>query len=338
MKLKRGKYPDRTELVLLAAFAVLAGLAACQINEVECDAECQDNWLDGDKLNDSSYGDHPLDTAHPYRISRRPDTLPPAVKDTLPVIIAAHGYTASTFEWLEFRQHIGDTAGGAPSVLVSLVLLGGHGGNIGEFQESDWKDWGAPILAEYDTLVKLGYKNISLAGTSTGCPLILDLISRGRFKAQPPNQVFLIDPIISPSAKILSLIGLVGPILGNSPEKGTEAEQPHWYTNRPAETLNELYTLTNLIKNRLESGITLPTGTRAKVWKAKKDGLADPIGALLLYKGLKTSVGGRIDVEMVDTRKHVFTRLAGRNGNSDADYGLQKKVFDEMSARARLPE
>lgn len=330
------KRSDR--ILLLAAAAALAALPGCQINEVECDTECQDNWMDGSKLNDSSYGEPALDTAHRYRVSRRPDTLPQSVKDTIPVLVAAHGYTASTFEWLELRQHAGDTARGAPSVLVSLVLLGGHGRDIGEFRKSTWEQWGAPILAEYDSLVKLGYKNISLVGASTGCPLILDHVGRGRFKPQPPNQIFLIDPIVSPSAKVLSLIGLVGPILGNSPEKGTEEEQPHWYTNRPAETLDELYTLVNLTKNRLENGITLPAGTSAMVWKAKKDALADPVGALLLYKGLKTSEGNRIEVEMVDTRKHVFTRLRGRSSYDEADVALQIRVFDEMISRARSAE
>jgi carboxylesterase len=300
-----------------AGTAALAGLAALT----------QAEWMDGSAKNDSSLNG--LDSYHFYQVSKRPDTLPQSVKDTIAVIIAAHGYTASTFEWLELRRFVGDFAPGART-LVSLVLLGGHGEDIKQFQESDWQAWGAPIKAEYDSLVKRGYKNISLAGASTGCPLILDHISKGRFNIQPPNQVMLIDPIISPSAKMLSLIGLVGPILGNSPSDATPEEEAHWYHNRPQETLNELYSLTNIIKNRLESGITLPPGTHCKVWKAKKDGLADPISALLLYKGLKDSEGNRIAVEMVDTRKHVFTRLHGRNNPSKEDYDLQKKTFQEM--------
>lgn len=310
-----------------AAIAALVLFAACELTPVECNAECQAEWMDGSAHNDSSFMG--LDSSHFYLVSKRPDTLPDSIKAKIPVIIAAHGYTASTFEWLELRQFAGDDTAGAPT-LVSLVLLGGHGRDIKDFQKSDWKKWGEPILAEYNALVALGYKNISLAGASTGCPLILDHISKGRFNHQPPNQVLLIDPIISPSSKLLSLIGLVGPILGNSPADATPEEEAHWYLNRPQETLNELYSVTNTIKNRLESGITLPQGTRCKVWKAKKDGLADPISALLLYKGMRDSEGNRIAVEMVETSKHVFTRLQGRNNPSDVDKALQKKTFEEM--------
>jgi hypothetical protein len=85
----------------------------------------------------------------------------------------------------------------------------------------------------------------------------------------------------------------------------------------------------------------LPKGTGAKVWKAKKDALADPIGALLLYKGLKTSGGGRIEVEMVDTKRHVFTRLAGRAVPPATlpakDYELQEDAFNEMIELAKAP-
>jgi carboxylesterase len=319
-------------IAALAGLAALTLFAACEITPVECDAECQAEWMDGAGQNDSSLTG--ADSYHYYRVSKRPDTLPQSVKDTIPVIIAAHGYSASTFEWLELRRFAGDDRAGAMT-LVSLVLLGGHGQDIKQFQESSWKTWGNPILEEYDDLVRLGYKNISLAGASTGCPLILDLISRGRLKQQPPNQVLLIDPIISPTSKLLTLIGLVGPILGNSPADATPEEEAHWFHNRPQETLNELYSLTNAIKNRLESGITLPSGTRCKVWKAKKDGLADPVSALLLYKGLRDSEGNRIAVEMVETNKHVFTRLHGRNNPSHADSTLQKETFEEMIDRAK---
>lgn len=326
---------------LIAAGAVLTIFAACQINEVECNQVCKDNWMDGPTVNDTSL----IDTVHRYQVSLRKDSLSDSLKAVIPVIITAHGYTASTFEWLEFRQFTGDTLAYVmnrsdslenPKVLTSLVLLGGHGVNIEDFQKSTWQDWGKPILEEYEALVAKGYKNISIAGSSTGCPLILDHISRGRLNSQPPNQIFLIDPIITPSAKMLSLIGIMGPILGNSPSEGGPEELAHWYNQRPAETLDELYSLTNLIKNRLEKGFKLPPGTQAKVWKAKKDALADPIGALILYKGLRTSDNGRIEVEMVETAKHVFTRLLGRTSEpTSQDINNKRDAFEEMVLKAK---
>jgi hypothetical protein len=72
------------------------------------------------------------------------------------------------------------------------------------------------------------------------------------------------------------------------------------------------------------------------VYKAKHDGAADPLGALLLYKGLRRADGGRIDVEMIDSRKHVFTRLQGRASWTPADSALQQRVFGEMVGRAAM--
>jgi carboxylesterase len=146
---------------------------------------------------------------------------------------------------------------------------------------------------------------------------------------------------VVPSAKLLAASNLFGPILGNSPNPGTDEEKKHWYTNRPAEALSELYELINIVKNALEDGISLPPGPRLKVFKSKRDGAADPVGALLLYKGLRHSDGSRIEAEMVDSKLHVFTRLQGRPNYSAADVALQEKTFaeilDRVSGRTPLP-
>jgi carboxylesterase len=141
-----------------------------------------------------------------------------------------------------------------------------------------------------------------------------------------------------PTAKILSLVDLVGPILGNSPNKGTEDENYHWYVNRPQETLQQLYALITIVKNELESGFHLPKGTLAKVYKTTHDNNADPVGALLIYKGMRKSDGSHIEVQMIDSRLHVFTRLAARKGTpSAADIKRQWDTFAEMARRVRTP-
>ncbi len=271
------------------------------------------------------------------RVSTR-FTSPDSATRARPVVIAVHGYTASTFEWIEFAEFaeaVTDTAGGIP--LVSRVLMGGHGSNIEAFTESTWREWGAPILAEYDSLTAMGYTNLSLAGSSTGGALLLHFLESKAFKERPaPRNIFLIDPIVLPSPKLLSLARIVGPILGNSPTSGsTDLEKRNWYTNRPAETLDQLYDLVNRVKNRLEEGYHLPAGTRAKLYKAEVDALADPAGALLIYKGLRAADGTRIDVDMVDSRKHVFTRLRGREPSSisAADTARQQAAFTDMVER-----
>jgi carboxylesterase len=312
--------------IRLGKFWLLAGasflLASCfPLNEVECDATCEAGWLDGGNTRDTA-----------DLVSVRVPNPSPADR-AKPVLIAAHGFTASTYEWEEFQRF----AEADSQILVSRVLLGGHGTDIDDFQGSTWRDWGEPLLDEYRALTRMGYANISFAGSSTGCPLILNHAKAGAFDSVPPRHIFLIDPIITPGDKMLSMIGLFGPVVGNSPSSGTDTEKPHWYTNRPAEVLEQLYSLVNRVKNLLEDGFRLPTGTRAMVYKAKKDGAADPVGALLLYKGLRHSDGSRIGVEMVDSRKHVFTRLQGRSSWTPADSALQIRVFTEMVSRLKEP-
>lgn len=317
-------------------FAAAALFLACQITDVECDKECQDYWMDGPHYDDSLYT---TDTLHRV-IKHFPNPDSALLKK--PVIMAIHGFTASTYEWSEFWDWAeARRLAGVDTTLISLVLLGGHGRDIGDFEASTWNDWGKPILSEYDSLVAHGFKNISIAGSSTACTLLLEYIHQGQFsqRAVVPKWFFFIDPIVTPSSKILSLVKLVGPILGNSPNEDLDSvELQHWYRNRPADELAQLMEIMNRAKNELEDGITLPAQARCKVWKSKHDGSADPVSALQIYKGLYGSDGAHVEVEMVDSRKHVFTRLHGRDpAATAADSALQLKTFDEMARKAAAP-
>jgi carboxylesterase len=72
-----------------------------------------------------------------------------------------------------------------------------------------------------------------------------------------------------------------------------------------------------------------------KVYKSLKDDVADPVSAFLIYKGIKTSTGGKVDVELENSTFHVFTRLAGRDNVTPDEIALQQKVFAEMEARMK---
>jgi carboxylesterase len=324
------------------ALALGLGLLACELNQPECDAECQANWLDGEAINDYS-SDLYRDSANfdsTVRLSTRIPT-PDSATLRMPVILCVHGFSASTYEWKDFADYVGADngslvqAGLTDTVLVSRVLLGGHGGDLADFQKSTWRDWQKPILDEYDTLVARGYRDISLAGSSTACPLMLETFAQGFFNNKPaPREVFFIDPIIVASSKFLSLAPMIGPVIGNVESVGqTDEEKAHWYNNRPADQLEQLYTLINRVKNRLEDGQKLPKGVRLKVYKAKHDNAADPVSALYLKKGLTEADGSSVEVEMVDSRLHVFTRLGGRKNKTGTDSTLQRRVFDEMLQR-----
>ncbi|CAN5838511.1 MAG: esterase [Gemmatimonadetes bacterium] len=303
----------RALAVMLAALMVLGGCGSPVTVEA--------GWLDGPDVNDPSLTDAS------YRVSTRPGLT--LADRTRPVVIGVHGFTASTFEWQEFRDH----AEGSSPVLVSLVLLGGHGRTVDEFRASSWRDWGDPILVEYRALVAQGYTNISLAGSSTAGALMLEQVASGRFEELPnPRHIFLIDPIVVATDKSLSLIPLLKYLVSNVVSEGTAGEASHWYANRPAEALAQLNQLIGRVRSQLARGVVLPTGTRAKVYKTSSDPTADPVSALLIYKGLRTADGQTVDVQMLPSTLHVFTRLLGRDPAtvSEADRRRQMDAFQEM--------
>ena len=152
---RRGLAAGRCLFVILVLALLSFLFSACEINSVECDQKCIDFWMDGPIVNDSCglAGDSTC------LVSRR-IPHPDSAAKLKPVVIAVHGYTASTAEWEEFRAYAEDSLHTAN---VSKVLLGGHGVDIDGFQSSSWQEWGKPILEEYDSLSAKGYQNISFA-------------------------------------------------------------------------------------------------------------------------------------------------------------------------------
>ena len=246
----------------------------------------------------------------------------------IPVLIAAHGYSASTFEWDELRKYADSVKSG---ILISQVLLGGHGRTYEDFKNSTWRDWQASILLEYKKLVQAGYTNISFIGSSTGCPLILNLLYENYLSQIPPNQILLIDPIIIPSNKILSLAGIVGPMIGyTSVDFDSELERKHWYHYRPQETLQELLDIITVVRKELESGIALPALTDLSIYKSKYDEVADRISGVLIYNGIESNSMNSKEIDMVNSHIHVMTRLQGRNNITDNDISIQKMIFNQI--------
>jgi len=106
-----------------------------------------------------------------------------------PIILAVHGYSATTFEWHEFKDWSNES-----TYRISQVLLDGHGRDYDSFKASKWEDWRSAITDEYEKLIALGYTKISIAGSSTGGTLILELVKSGYFNSHlHPKNLFLID-------------------------------------------------------------------------------------------------------------------------------------------------
>ena len=274
--------------------------------------------LDGTTINDSSL-------THPEKFLLSVANPSPTIEDkSTPVFIAVHGFTATTFEWLEFKNFVKNNG----NALISVVLLGGHGRDYSDFKKATWEDWQAPIIKEYNDLRNLGFTNISLIGSSTGCPLLLEAISANKLNTDVLKNVIFIDPIIVPSTKTLALISAVGPALGYSASTMEQGENGFWYKYRPYQALEQLNTITQLMRKKLEDGITLPDNVSLTVYKAKKDGAADPISAALLYNGIKNKE--KLKVTIINSELHVFTRLKGRNVITPEDIELQNNIFKEI--------
>jgi carboxylesterase len=280
--------------------------------------------LDGNQIFDLS-----LTQPEDYLVSEY-ITNPTEEQKNTPVLIAAHGYTATTFEWDEFREYADEKG----TFFVSQVLLGGHGRTYADFKASSWEDWQSSIKEEYIKLSNKGFKNIYLAGSSTGAPLIIHLLSSGFFKDYTrPKGIFLIDPIVVSSNKTLTMVGLLGPILGYTSVDLSTGEVGKWYVYRPQETLKQLMKLIDMTRINLEKGILITPDIYVKVYKSKVDDTADPVSAVMIYKGIKfdSQPDKTIDVQMVNSSIHVFTRLKGREGVTDADTLNQQEAFDDMS-------
>jgi len=306
----------KNSIFISLLLALILGIGACS-KSPEID---NNTMLDGDKIFDPSL----YDSAN-YLVSVAIKNPTTAQMNT-PVVIAAHGYSATTYEWDDFRK-FADQKG---DILVSQVLLGGHGRTYEDFKNATWQDWQESIMDEYNALKARGFNNINFAGSSTACPLVMDLIKSRKIGTNGMRHVFLIDPIVVPSDKLLTIVGFLGPMLGYLETSMDTAEEGHWYHFRPQETLQELLALTEKTRKDLETGYFLPSGVDMKVYKSTQDPTADAVSAVLIYKGLKKHDRSNIAVEMLDSKIHVVTRLNGREGVTQHDRDIQAHVFNDM--------
>lgn len=296
-------------------FLIILSLAACNKSGKQPPID-NDKDLDGSILNDSSLvnpGAFLLSAAIPQPSQADLDKK---------VIITVHGFSATNFEWQEFASW----ANTKPDLLVSRVLLGGHGRDYADFKKASWHDWQQPVIEEYNRLTTLGYHRIYIAASSTGCPLVLDAIHEKKITGDQLQKLFFIDPIVIPSNKLLPLIPVLGgTVIDYSETTMEQGEDGYWYRFRPYQALKELNKITHHIRKKLEKGISLPGAVTLKVYKSEHDGSADPLSAVLIEKGVQGS-----EVKMVDSHLHVFTRLKGRNSVSDDDKKRQQQVFEEI--------
>jgi len=284
-----------------------------------------DDLLDGDLIFDPSLY-HPED----FLVSAKYPN-PTAEDLDKHIILVIHGYSATTFEWQEFKDWSTD-----PSYRISQVLLDGHGRDYEDFKKSTWEDWRSSIIREYEKLIALGYTKISLAGSSTGGTLLLQMVSSGYFNTHlHPKNIFLVDPIVVPSNKLQTIVGIVGPMIVYSEVDQTAEENKYWYRFRPYETINELNNVMQIVRKDLENGVTLPSETYFKVFHSLHDPVASTTSSVLIHKGLRTSLGAKPDVQLMDSDIHVFTRLSLRSNVTTLQKANQLDAFTQIAEKLK---
>lgn len=289
----------------------------------------EDTWMDSPLTRDIS-----LENPDHILSQRYPNPTPEILQR--PVIIACHGYTASTFEWLELKTF----AESRSDVLVSLVPLGGHGRDVHRFAESSWEDWGQPILDEYNALIKKGYRNINFIGSSAGALLLAHYLASGAFSDHPPGSIVLVDPFLIPQRKELSLIPYLGWLIGNIPASETRnpVMRRHWYNNHPVATLKELHELIQTVATEIEVGLPLPATTLV-IYQSSGDRVSDPDGAWQLARKFYYNDGKPVQLNIIHSPHHVFTHGLARDEGAwtSADRQIQEQTFRDIIRLTQHP-
>lgn len=302
--------------------ACLLGILCCFVISCQSQPRIDKDWMDAPAINDAS-----LINPAAYLVSQRYPS-PDANMLDQPVVIVVHGFSASTFEWDEFKTF-------APkSILVSSILLGGHGRDYTDFKKATWQDWGRPIWTEYKTLSQKGYKHISIAAVSAGSALVLEEIKNGTLTGiQPPEHLILIDSMVVLRSKLIKFTPILALFMNHHPayQDKTSLEHQHWYCNHPANALKQLIKLYKILHQDLEAGIILPSSIQSvTIYQSKNDPIVDPISAMLMYQGLTLKDGRKPNLKIIDSNLHVATRVQGRAKITQKDKDTQKKIFKEI--------
>lgn len=314
-----------SEINLLGfAMAVLVVVATGGCRTIEY----EDHWMDSPLTEDPSVAE---DDA---RVSLRFPS-PTAAQLATPVIVTAHGFSASSYEWVEFRDYAEGRVDGEPKgALVSLCVLAGHGRSTEAWAETTWKEWSDPTLEEYRALRALGYQRVYLALSSTAGALFVSDLLEGAFDdVAPPDGVYMVAPLVVLGEKLIYTMDFIGWAVGSVENDVNEEERKLFYTNVPAHVLSELRMAAESAENALREGVSLPPDMNVRVVGGAGDTVVDPVSFDLVGDGLLPD-GGSVAFEELDTDIHVHTRGVARTDFTDADIALQLETFDDILAFA----
>lgn len=276
-----------------------------------------DSWMDSPLTKDESLHDPN------YLVSTRFSEFSPALLNT-PVIVAVHGYSATTFETDELRAYMEKKG-----VLVSQVLMGGHGRDLDSFIASSWHDWGGPILHEVEQLKALGFKHISILAISASGAITVDYLDNGLLDGKV-EHIFLVDPFIESRNKALYYSSFLGLFMHNFPAwvGRNHIKVANWYNNNPAPTLTQLSQLVKQVRHDIKDGITIPNGMSVTVFQSDNDPVADPEGSYALV----SSMSGNKNLLKIPSPHHVSIQGGARDKDewSHTDIENQHRIFEQI--------
>lgn len=271
----------------------------------------QNDWMDSPETADVSLSD-PTYLVSNNHISDK----------NKPVFIAIHGYSASTAPWLSFKEYVKQHS----DAEVSMVLLGAHGRNIYAFRDSTWQEWREPILQEITALKQLGHTNINIIAASAACPLVLTLIYEKLLIEGDINNIIFIDPFIISANPMFKHVGKWWANLVQNQsgyQKNTTLERQHWYNNNPMGAIKELKKLNDYTRLILDQTLQLPKDFDLYIFQSNGDPVSDPKGASYLLSQLKPFQ----ELNIIDSKHHVFTREFGRSQWNQSDADSQEWAF-----------
>lgn len=202
-----------------------------------------------------------------------------------PVLVTVHGFAGTPFENAEILEWLCQQAGYLPS----RIMLGAHGATIEDFRQASWQEWQAPLEQELKALHRLGYRQIFLLATSTGCTLALELLKRMHLPAL--QKMVLVAPLIDPYDKLMRLSKWVhhARLLRAIPNDFDDTLIGNWYREIPMSAIHQLDIVTRKVRQSLRAGLKLPRGLQTLVVQSRHDVIIDRRSALLITDRLVQS-------------------------------------------------
>jgi carboxylesterase len=276
----------------------------------------------------STTGDLGVGNVHDTADLLSAQAAPDDASRSLPVVVAVHGFSATTYEMSTAATYLK-----SKGCLVSRVLMGAHGTTVEAFKNSTWKDWEGPVAAEYNKVVDMGYTNISFLTASTGGPIVMELYTN---PANPlkskPKRINMVAPLLdySDKNKIIGLAGILQTLGAfNKQSPNTGSSKGHWYSDWPVTT--------EVMKGRLRTTISIPDDTRIQIFQSNGDPTVDPLSGTLWVNGIH---GGLVSLYMVNSSIHVpigpdFIDDTGKDTWTDADKALRNRILDQVVASVK---